>query len=280
MTTPATVRALVSAGVLPKEMASSEVCADSARYISSGRERIFLRLELKPFGFADLRLTDRTNPTLAAIGSGQGDSTALRSRYPDLFAAGVTVEMPTMNAFEDFQLLGNDALGGSVGFLPESKPEWLCSGLANQKDDALWCVPASLSILSQRVFGTFRSADELAPLWNQARGSSFKAESMYAPFSELCLNNGMRRFAAYGANKILDWPSVSSLKRPILLAFDQHAEVCIGTCGITSFRGAEVHGYCVLSPGSLDAQWVSFPERLSLDFAFTAPGPPCPGNSF
>jgi hypothetical protein len=235
-------------------------------------------LDLKPFGFVDVRLTDRTDPALAAIGTGQADVTALRSRYPDLFAAGVTIETPSAEAFEDFQLLGSDALGGSI--LPESKPDWLCDGLVNQKDDDLWCVPASLSILSERVFGRFRSADELAPLWNQARGSSFMAESMYPAFSELCVNNGMRTFAAFGAGKILDWPSISTLERPILLAFDQHAEVCIGTCAVATYRGGEVHGYCVLSPGSVDAAWLSFPENLALDFAFTAPGPPCPGNSF
>lgn len=166
---------------------------------------------------------------------------------------------------------------------PGGDADWFCADLRNQEQSAVWCVPASLSIVSRRVFGRSVAAADLAILWDQHENQLFDPRTMYAKFKALCVSHGMAaRFDYDGTRHELSWAALRALGQPMLWAFDQHAEVCIGTCPITDCLGSPVRGYCVLNPASTRGSgWQRFPPSgtLGLDFAFTVPQAPCPGRT-
>lgn len=164
---------------------------------------------------------------------------------------------------------------------PGGDADWFCDDLSNQKQGEAWCVPASLSIVSRRVFGRSVAAADLAIRWDQHENELFDPRTMYAKFKALCLSHGMAaRFDYDGTRHELSWAALRALRQPLLWAFDQHAGVCIGTSH--DYLGNRVPGYCVLDPASTRGSgWHRFPPSgtLGLDFAFTVPGAPCPGRT-
>lgn len=149
---------------------------------------------------------------------------------------------------------------------------WFCSDLRHQRQQAAWCVPASLSMMSPRVFGRPVAADSLAWRWGQRPGQSFDFASMYPRFKAFCLQHRIVVEVDYsGEVHRRDWAWFQDRGTPIMAAVDGHAFVCAGARSFTVER--TVHRrLCVLDPGERSRSWKSLPAcgSLGLAFAFRA----------
>jgi Peptidase_C39 like family len=244
--------------------------ASSAEFIRNDGKNVFLRLKLESGGFIDLLIDSHDSLSLASIGTGSGEVVELKKRYSSYFLGNIDVQdaQRAERYFHEVGFLFSESIGevfSKKSLILKDAPT--CEDIVYEPQEYNWCVPACMSMLSRRIYGTYRDQKDLAAQWHENPSQPFDpAGPMYADFK--------RQFRTYDGSVFNHLPYrrysdfFGLLRGPTILSLfsENHAEVCVA---VSSSQ------YYVLNPGLPGETWHSRNGCILLQFTARAPGPPC-----